>query len=128
MQAQVLNFKFEEVSEVKSFMDPEWQANEFAAQLLIPEEYFDLPAEELVDKSHNSSNNLQNDGILYPLLQVNSRIIEAFNINKLVLYYELYILFRLTPKNVQSYRIKSKYANFSIKIKQKSAFCNKKPQ
>lgn len=48
-------------------------------------------SEELVDKSHNSSNNLQNDGILYPLLQVNSRIIEAFNINKLVLYYDGFI-------------------------------------
>lgn len=54
MQVQVLNFKFEEVDEVEPFRDPEWQANEFAAQLLIPEEYVGLDAEELVEKFHVS--------------------------------------------------------------------------
>lgn len=54
MQVQVLNFKFEEVEKTEAFMDPEWQANEFAAQLLIPEEYVNLSPEEIVERFHVS--------------------------------------------------------------------------
>ncbi len=34
-QCQVLGFEFEEVENCPSFEDPEWQADEFAAQLLL---------------------------------------------------------------------------------------------
>ena len=35
-QCRVLEFEFEEVDKCPSYADPEWQANEFAAQLLLP--------------------------------------------------------------------------------------------
>ena len=54
MQVQVLDFKFEEVEEVQSYCDPEWQANEFAGQLLLPEKYLDLEVDDLVEKFHVS--------------------------------------------------------------------------
>ena len=38
-QCQVLGFEFEEVDNCPSYSDPEWQADEFAGQLLIPTEY-----------------------------------------------------------------------------------------
>lgn len=38
-QCQVLGFEFEEVANCRSFEDPEWQADEFAAQLLVPTKY-----------------------------------------------------------------------------------------
>lgn len=38
-QCQVLGFKFEEIEKCCCFENPEWQANEFAAQLLIPTKY-----------------------------------------------------------------------------------------
>ena len=52
LQAKVLNFKFEEVEKTEDFMNPEWQANEFAGQLLIPEDYVNLKIDELSDKFH----------------------------------------------------------------------------
>ena len=55
MQVQVLDFKFEDVDDkVQSYCDPEWQANEFAGQLLLPEKYLDLEADELVERFHVS--------------------------------------------------------------------------
>lgn len=54
LQHKVLNFTFEEVDECKAYFDPEWQANEFAAQLLIPNEYIDMEVNEIVDKFHVS--------------------------------------------------------------------------
>lgn len=38
-QCQVLGFEFEDVENCRSFEDVEWQADEFAAQLLVPTEY-----------------------------------------------------------------------------------------
>lgn len=38
-QCQVLGFEFDDVENCYSFEDPEWQANEFAGQLLIPTKY-----------------------------------------------------------------------------------------
>ncbi len=38
LQCQILNFDFEETDECPSFCDPEWQADEFAGQLLLPTE------------------------------------------------------------------------------------------
>lgn len=38
-QFQVLDFKFEDVEKCLTYEDPEWQANEFAGQLLIPTKY-----------------------------------------------------------------------------------------
>ena len=39
IQCQVLHFKFENVDTCPSYVDPEWQADEFAAQLLIPTKF-----------------------------------------------------------------------------------------
>lgn len=39
LQHQVLGFKFEEVKDRKTYEDPEWQANCFAGELLLPDEY-----------------------------------------------------------------------------------------
>ena len=39
IQCKILEFEFEDVEYCKSYEDAEWQANEFAAQLLIPTEY-----------------------------------------------------------------------------------------
>ena len=38
-QCQVLGFEFEEVANCRSFEDSEWQADEFAAQLLVTTKY-----------------------------------------------------------------------------------------
>ncbi len=38
-QFQVLDFKFEDVEKCLTYEDPEWQADEFAGQLLIPTNY-----------------------------------------------------------------------------------------
>lgn len=37
----MLEFEFEEVDKCLSYEDPEWQANEFAGQLLIPKTYLE---------------------------------------------------------------------------------------
>ncbi len=51
IQIQVLKFEVVEVEEIeKSYEDAEWQANEFAAQLLIPQEYTTLEVEEIMEK------------------------------------------------------------------------------
>lgn len=39
LQHQVLRFKFEEVEDRKTYEDPEWQANCFSGELLLPDEY-----------------------------------------------------------------------------------------
>lgn len=52
MQLNLLNFKFIECENVRPYEDPEWQANEFAAQLLIPSEFIDLSENELSSKFH----------------------------------------------------------------------------
>lgn len=39
LQFRVLNFQFEEVDDCPNYMNPEWQANEFAGQLLLPTKY-----------------------------------------------------------------------------------------
>ena len=55
IQVNLLHFEFSDVVEkVQSYMDPEWQANEFAGQLLLPEEYIDLEDSELQQKYHVS--------------------------------------------------------------------------
>lgn len=41
LQHQVLGFKFEEVKDRKTYEDPEWQANCFAGELLLPDEFLD---------------------------------------------------------------------------------------
>lgn len=38
-QCKIFGFEFEEVNECPSFTNPEWQANEFAGELLIPTAY-----------------------------------------------------------------------------------------
>ena len=47
--------------------------------------------EEVKDDNNNAASNLQSDAILYPLLQINSQIIESFNINKFELYFNDFI-------------------------------------
>ena len=54
IQHKVLSFNFEEVDTCVAYCDPEWQANEFAGQLLIPDKYIDLEINELIDKFHVS--------------------------------------------------------------------------
>lgn len=49
MQAQVLRFDFEEVEDCKSYEEVDWQANEFAAQLLIPTKFIEEETEKLID-------------------------------------------------------------------------------
>ena len=39
IQCEVLGFNFEEVEECPCYVDAEWQANEFAGQILIPTKY-----------------------------------------------------------------------------------------
>lgn len=69
IQAKVLNFKFEETDiKPKDFNDPEWQANEFAGQLLIPEEFIHLSDEELMERYKAS-----NECVLYRKLKVKQR-------------------------------------------------------
>ena len=41
LQHQVLEFDFEEVETRKTYEDPEWQANCFAGELLLPDEFLD---------------------------------------------------------------------------------------
>lgn len=54
IQNEVLGFKFEYCEKCKNYEDPEWQANEFAGQILIPSEYVDLPEDEIMEKYHVS--------------------------------------------------------------------------
>lgn len=57
MQVNILEFDFEEIDdseELKPFRNPEWQADEFAGQLLIPDEYASLDENELSEKFHVS--------------------------------------------------------------------------
>jgi len=55
IQVQVLKFNFENVDEKpQAFCDPEWQANEFAGQLLVPEKYLNLEEEEIMNRFHVS--------------------------------------------------------------------------
>lgn len=41
LQNKVLGFSFEEVEDRKTYEDPEWQANCFAGELLLPDEFLD---------------------------------------------------------------------------------------
>lgn len=52
IQNKVLNFKFEEVENCKSYEDVEWQANEFAGQILIPTQYLDYDEYKLSEMFH----------------------------------------------------------------------------
>ncbi len=54
IQGQVLNFSFEEVDKTLPYCDPEWQANEYAAQLLIPDSALELSNAEIVSRYHVS--------------------------------------------------------------------------
>lgn len=54
IQTKVLEFDFFNDQSQGSYEDPEWQANEFAAQLLIPTRYINLPDEELIALFHVS--------------------------------------------------------------------------
>ena len=42
LQHQVLSFEFVEVKERKIYEDPEWQANVFAGELLLPKKYLEI--------------------------------------------------------------------------------------
>ena len=55
IQNQVFDLTFEEVESCKASEDPEWQANEFAGELLLPSMYLSLSEEELVDRFHVST-------------------------------------------------------------------------
>lgn len=50
IQTQIFQFDFQEDKEVWFINDPEWQANEFAGQILIPESKLYLDGDTLVDK------------------------------------------------------------------------------
>lgn len=50
LQTQVFKFKFIEVQDCYPYEDTEWQANQFAGELLLPEEALVLKEQELVDK------------------------------------------------------------------------------
>lgn len=54
LQAQVLFFSFEESNHVSTYEDPDWQANEFAGQLLIPSSRLIESTESLMRKYHVS--------------------------------------------------------------------------
>lgn len=54
VQAQVLKFDFEEVESCKTYEDIDWQANEFAGQLLIPTSFIEEDSEKLVEMFHVS--------------------------------------------------------------------------
>jgi len=54
MQIQMLGFDFEEVEDCKPYEEIDWQANEFAGQILIPQEFLDLDEETLQSKFHVS--------------------------------------------------------------------------
>ena len=54
LQYKILEFDFINVEQCKPFEDAEWQANEFAGQLLIPSVFLDLKDEELSEKFHVS--------------------------------------------------------------------------
>lgn len=50
IQFKILGFEFEEVENCESFRNVEWQANEFAGQLLIPTSFLSLNDDELSEK------------------------------------------------------------------------------
>ena len=50
LQNQILNFTFEEVEDRKTYEDPEWQANCFAGELLLPDEYLSNKDNEYLAK------------------------------------------------------------------------------
>lgn len=54
IQCQILKQKFEEVEDCPAYEDAEWQADEFAGQLLIPTEYVHENEKYLVDTFHVS--------------------------------------------------------------------------
>ena len=54
IQYQVLGFEFSEVEKCKTYEDPEWQANEFAGQLLIPTQYVEYADNVLYEAFHVS--------------------------------------------------------------------------
>lgn len=54
IQSEVLSFNFEKCEMCKSYEEVDWQANEFAGQLLIPTKYLDLPDDILEKKFHVS--------------------------------------------------------------------------
>lgn len=47
LQHQVLGFEFEEVEDRKTYEDPEWQANCYAGELLLPTDYLNMDDEYL---------------------------------------------------------------------------------
>ncbi len=50
IQAKILKFDFEEVEKCASYTEIEWQANEFAAQLLIPTKALNLDIQEIINR------------------------------------------------------------------------------
>lgn len=52
IQHQILEFEFYNVEKCKSYEDPEWQANEFAGQLLIPTAFLELDDDTLCEMFH----------------------------------------------------------------------------
>lgn len=49
IQSKILNFDFEEVDECKAYEDLEWQANNFAGELLLPKSFLDVDDNKLID-------------------------------------------------------------------------------
>ena len=47
LQHQVLGFEFKEVEDRKTYEDPEWQANCYAGELLLPTDYLSMDDEYL---------------------------------------------------------------------------------
>lgn len=65
LQHKVLNFVFEEAEESpKPFVNPEWQADEFAAQLLLPTKYLDVN-DDILEKQFKVSKECINTRKLY---------------------------------------------------------------
>lgn len=54
IQTIILKFDFEECSVCKTYEDVDWQANEFAGQILIPTQFTEMSEEELMEKFHVS--------------------------------------------------------------------------
>ena len=52
IQHQILEFDFCNVEKCNSYEDPEWQANEFAGQLLIPTSFLELDDDTLCKMFH----------------------------------------------------------------------------
>ena len=92
LQVKVLKFNFEMVDEdIEAFRDPEWQANEFAGQLLIPEEYVNLSYLDLIGKFHVSFDCIKTRKGYYENRKTKKRDKKAQLINAIIREIELLV-------------------------------------